>query len=76
MHKQLMAVGLAAIVICGCDDAKEGQPPAPDVTRPIQIDEDKPNLQGNPPQPPNNADTATSPGQNTPTTKPATRPAP
>ena len=76
MHKQLMAVGLAAVLVYGCDEAKEGQPPPPDVTRPVQIDADKPNLEGNPPRPPHNADTATSPGQNTPTSKPATQPAP
>ena len=75
MTKRLVTIGLAALWICGCDEAKEGKPPAPDVSRPIEIDADKPNLEGNPPQPPQNADTATSPGQNTPTSTPATQPA-
>ncbi len=73
MHK-LLLIGLVATAVFGCEEAKEGKPPAPDVTRPIEIDADKPNLQGNPPPPPHNADTATSPGQNTPTTNPATAP--
>ena len=74
MNKRLITIGLAALWIYGGDDAQEGKPPAPDVTRPIEIDADKPNLEGNPPRPPQNADTATSPGQNTPTSTPVTQP--
>jgi len=75
MRSILATLGIGVVLVCGCDDAKEGKPPDPNVSRPIQIDADKPDLDGNAPQPPNNADTATSPGQNTPTSKPATQPA-
>ena len=75
MHK-LLLIGLVAAAICGCEEAQEGQPPPPDVTRPTEIDPDKQSVQGNPPPPPHNIDTATSPGQNVPTSKPATQPAP
>lgn len=75
MHK-LLLIGFITAGICGCDDMDAGKPDVPEVTRPIEIDRDKPTLGDRVPPPPNNADTATSPDQNVPTTNPATRPAP
>lgn len=74
MYK-LMLIGLGAVIVCGCDDMDSGKPNAPEVTRPTEIDRDKETLEGRVPPPPNNQDTATSPGQNTPTSTPATTPA-
>lgn len=73
---RLMLIVLIGAAICGCDDVDAGKPDAPEVTRPTEIDRDKETLKDRVPPPPNNEDTATSPGQNKPTTNPATRPAP
>ena len=78
MHK-LFAIGLGAVILAGCgEDIDAGKPQVPEsekVTRPIEIDADKETLKDRVPPPPHNADTATSPGQNVPTSKPATGPA-
>ncbi|HEV2293119.1 MAG TPA: hypothetical protein VGR35_04640 [Tepidisphaeraceae bacterium] len=68
--RKLLMIGLVTALL-GCDDVEEGKPDAPEVTRPIEIDRDKETLDGRIPPPPNSEDTATSPGQNTPTTNPA-----
>ena len=79
MYKQFL-MGLVAAALVGCgEDIEAGKPQSPEsdqVTRPIQIDTDKDTLNGRVPPPPNSEDTSTSPGQNVPTTKPATQPAP
>lgn len=79
MHK-LFVIGLGALALAGCgEDIDAGKPQVPEsekVTRPIEIDRDKDTLKDRVPPPPHHDDTATSPGQNVPTTKPATSAAP
>jgi hypothetical protein len=76
---KLLLIDLGAALACGCDNVDDGRPQTPEsekVTRPIEIDTDKETLKGRVPPPPHHQDTATSPGQNVPTSKPATNPAP
>lgn len=73
MYK-LLLIGLTAFAASACDDVDAGKPDVPEpeeVTRPIEIDRDKNTLKDRVPPPPNSEDTATSPGQNAPTTNPA-----
>ena len=68
---------LGAALLVGCDKAKEGKPTGPKVTRPIEIDRDKPSLNGRVPPEPNNKDTATGRAETrSPTTAPSAATAP
>ena len=73
MHKLTILLFAAALAGCG-EDIDAGKPQVPEsekVTRPIEINPDPDLIKGRVPPPPHHADTATSPGQNVPTSKPA-----